>query len=303
MPDAAPAAPSAPPSDTSSPPPVFAAAVSGEWFGYECTFSLATGAAQCVPERYVPDEYRQWGVEIKGFECLTSTQLLRGSLRTKRTRVLPSVGCEADAVVPEVAERVIDPVAAPAAAAFDCGSYAAGPVNLAADERAWSLCLAEPGEAGCRRTRVRVDAGDVLEGFGALEVHVETWEGPFVDGAVLPGCGGEHASFADGERLGADALVGKWKVEETVYAREGAGWTRSEKRNVVERDAEDAERLVGLALPKGVNVRAETEDAGAVIEAGWLVKQGLRVTVRREHAPDGNVVRCSRRVERRQGEE
>lgn len=303
-PDAVPSVtPPAPAPDVGLLPPAFAAAVSGEWFGYECTFSVVTGSAQCIPEHYVPDEYRAWGVEIKGFECLTSSELRQGALRTKRTRVLPSVGCEADAVVPEISERFVNPFGLPGSAGFDCGSYATGPVDLAADARAWSFSLTAPGEAGTKRSRVRVEAGDVLVGFGKLEVFVETWDAPFVDGVVLPGCGGEHVSFADGERVEANALVGTWEVEETAYERDGAVWTRREKQIVVERDAEEAEHCIGLELPKGVNVLAHDEQAGAVVEAGWLVEPGLRVTVRREHRPDGEAVRCARRVERRLGAE
>ncbi|EFJ49817.1 hypothetical protein VOLCADRAFT_117141, partial [Volvox carteri f. nagariensis] len=82
----------------------FASRVQGEWEGVTVTFN-AEGAAQPLPERYVPGAYREWGVELYDWQSQSSCLVTQapapgqpGSLRNIFKRLMPTVGCEADAI-------------------------------------------------------------------------------------------------------------------------------------------------------------------------------------------------------------
>lgn len=212
------------------------------------------------------------------------------TLRQKRTRALPAVGCEADAVATE--ERVSNaalrtPVAGTAAVVgFSGGSFVA-------DERwgAVMLCVAHPdGER--QRMRVEVPAGT----RGSASVTIEKWDAPYSNGALLPGCGGGATCFADESPLSAaDDLVGDWQVRSVKLERLETGyWRRVEEDLLVTRTAADAEALVTHQLPRGVSLRR----ADGVVEAGWLAAPGTRAVVSRMCDTDGSVVGVSWGVER-----
>jgi len=84
----------------------------GEFVGHEVSFSVADGQALSIPDRFIPDAFREWNVPVLGFDRITSTQLQppqpkqphqnHDYLYLKISRMLPTVGCEADAVVPDV---------------------------------------------------------------------------------------------------------------------------------------------------------------------------------------------------------
>ncbi len=253
----------------------------------------------------MPDEYRNWGVEIKGFESLTSSELVSSALRTKRTRVLPSVGCEADAVVPETSEITTTGFGdTPESVGFENGSYSVGPLRISDDVAAKSsFCLVEPDtEIDKPRTRVRVECGDVLAGRGVLDIHVEVWDAPFCDGAVLPGCGGSSVSFADAPPLdSARELPGIWAVSGIAFENVGSEWRQTEIDAVVERSSEEVGQYAAVALPKGISVNAAMKEDGAVVEVGWVSRPGVRSVVSRSYDELGFVNSIKWKVERRQG--
>ena len=153
----------------------------------ECFFSAISGDAENIHERYVPDAYRDWGVEISHFETVASTN----ANRLRHIRALPSVGCEADAVATEdsLTEDVLE--------VWKDGSFVSSR----------TICVAHPNDEV--RERVRVECASTSR---TLSVTVERWESVYCDGAVLPGCGGALESFSHEKRIDANTLAGRWKL-------------------------------------------------------------------------------------------
>jgi hypothetical protein len=167
---------------------------------------MSDGLPQSVPDWYVPDEFRAWGVPVVGFETVTSTRIEDAALRVKRTRALPAVGCEADAVIPEVQDNLIQPAVAATdrlrctlSLGFDHGGFAVGPESIAdypntAPPR-WHFCLVDPDTPNVQpenirgRRRARLEFGLVSSTHGAVDAYIEVLDGPFCGsgGEILPG--------------------------------------------------------------------------------------------------------------------
>lgn len=253
-------------------------------------------------ERYVPDEYRNWGVEIKGFDCLTSSTCLEdGSLLLKRTRALPSVGCEADAIVPEVVEHHYLSVQDDTInGGFPDGSINCGPASITDDHaQRWRVCLVDPSEDV--RSRIRVEFGLVNKPFGEVTVFLEHWDSAYCGGKILPGCGGSNQSFATDPKLDPSIdLSGTWDIESQTYIAGKDGWELQSSTFDVTRESEEAGKDIDVALPRGVSVGIETlNDESICVTAGWLVKEGLRIVSRRKYASGGNLFSVSRAVEKK----
>lgn len=186
----------------------------------------------------------------------------------KRTRALPTVGCEADAIIPEVAETDLKQVFA-----FDDGSYC---VRSGSGKDEWMFAVVNPTNG---RSRVRVDFGRVDEKIGKVTVLFENWESKFNEGQVLPGCGGEQG-FAEEQTMSVSQLEGTWKYSETAYQVKN-GWEVVESVGTVNREAV----AVSMVLPKGVSVDVKDE-GGLKVEVGWLVAD-KRVVIRRVYGEGG----------------
>jgi hypothetical protein len=299
--------------------PAFIDAVAGEWFGYEVAFAAADGTALEIEERYVPDEFRAWAVPVKGFEVVSSSRVVvvvddddddivdsvgneggrpRCSHRlvVKRTRALPSVGCEADAVVPEVRVDEWPALVASAAApdgrlrvgvGFDDGGYFWGPAVLSADNRhcdTWTVCVADPRPAAGVPRRARLEIGRVNDRRGAIIAVVESWDGQFCNGAILPGCGGKNASFADETRIvPEEALVGEWTSASCSYeyCEDLSSWNKTvSSRGHFTRSTEQATAEADVAMPLGMSAGFRTfPDGNSKLHVGWLTSADHRGTV------------------------
>jgi len=171
--------PSSSPLEVASPSEEFAQRISGEWTGTECFFSAINGECKTIPERYVPDAYRDWGVEIHAFETVAASKVRDDDvLRLKHLRVLPSVGCEADAVSTEEILHEIN-LSTPSEARFFQGDSS----YVSKD----SFCMYHPDG----KNRVRISA----EKYRTIGVVVEEWEAVWNDAQVLPGCSGAPVAF------------------------------------------------------------------------------------------------------------
>lgn len=293
---------SAQPSDFSN--ASFVTNASGEWFGYQVTFSAKTGAPQPIPERFVPEEFSNWGVTINGFDALTSTTVTEeGTLFMRETLALPTVGCEADAIVPEVDESELPVLSAETrAVAFDDGSLCVAPTQLFATSlsQRWSVILAAgglqvEGDDKEKRTRARISFGRVDEGVGKVVVFVERWDADYNGGSVLPGCGGAATSFADGKRVASDAANGDWQTRVENCSAESA-WTVTASEEHVKREG-CADGI--LALPKGLSLRIYREAGTCFVEAAWLVNDARRVALTAEYTSDGALVGIRHNIETR----
>lgn len=76
----------------------FATNVSGEWDGYGADFS-SEGEPIELPEQVVPEAFREWEVKVFDWQtqCPTLAQPHDFTLFYKLIKLLPTVGCEADA--------------------------------------------------------------------------------------------------------------------------------------------------------------------------------------------------------------
>lgn len=255
-------------------------------------------------DRYVPDEFRNWGVEIKGFDSLTSSKIFEdgpSSLLMKLTRAMPSVGCEADAVVPEVHAQTFSSVDKKRiSGGFSDGTFICGPAVIT-DERSqkWDICLMEPSEGS--KSRVRLQFGLVDEPYGAVNAVLEHWDAPFCNGEVLPGCGGENQSFAgDGKMNPATELVGKWDINSIAYKASSGEWEVEERCSKINRDETMVSAEINVVLPRGITVGIATaEDGAKTIVAGWKSSESHRIVSRQMYGPSGALVRVSRDVESR----
>lgn len=237
-----------------------------------------------------------------GFDCLTSSTCLEnGSLLMKRTRTLPTVGCEADAVVPEVKEYVyVSGEEAAINGGFADGTVNCGPACITDDHaQRWHICLVDPSNDA--RSRIRVEFGLVNEPFGAVTMFVEHWDAPYCRGEILPGCGGSNQSFATDPPIDpASALSGTWAVDSQVYMKSRDGWVLERLSSEVSRKSEEAGKNINVALPRGVSLGIIShEDGSKCVAAGWVVKEGVRVVSRRTYDSGGELVSVCRDIEKK----
>jgi len=104
----------------------FATAVSGEWDGYSADFNMF-GEPLELPSNVVPNEFREWGQEIRDWQtqCPTLAHPEQGHLWYKVIRLHPTVGCEADAATIYSVEKSDAQQNASALAYHRSGSYTA----------------------------------------------------------------------------------------------------------------------------------------------------------------------------------
>lgn len=263
----------------------------------------------------MPEAYREWGVVVTGFDSLWSTTVTEShELRERRTRALPTVGCEADAVAGEVSDTTAGATeGGERNGGFADGSYSLGPASLTATDvklPVWRFCLAHPRNDARHRSRARlhfgrIDSPKASVAAATVNVWVEEWDAPFCAGAVLPGCGGKEHSFAEEERAAPDAAAGVWRIDATV-CHAARGWAARSYSRTITRS-----QVPALLLPRGLAVRVapasapvddqhdaedqyHSEDSGVtsgatVVEASWQPDPAIRSVVRRFYDARGRL--------------
>lgn len=201
----------------------FGAQVSGEWDGYEAEFNFQGEPVQ-LPSAVVPNAFREWEVEVHDWQtqCPTLAQLEKGKLWYKVIRLLPTVGCEADAATTYSVEECDAQHNASELAYHEDGSYTVvWRGQRVTNEKKGSgsgKVVTREGEGleveQCLvhgRKRVRV-----LQQLGVrrrIRVFKEVWEGPFRNGESLGGCAATTSAFATQDPLEASSLSGAWHAE------------------------------------------------------------------------------------------
>lgn len=276
------------------PIPSFSNIVSGEWFGHEAAFSTRTGSALSVEERFVPDAFREWDVEVLGFDTVTSTKVT-SVIYQKRIRALPSVGCEADAVVPDIATRTYENFFG-----FTDGSFSNGPPSLR-DAGEWGFTLVDPTNPA---QRARIEFGlDASESMGkdSLEflntkvtVYIERREADFCDGQLLPGCGG-MGGFASETPMDPSDLDGTWDVRGEAYEARRS-WELEKSSTLCTRA--NTRQKVSLVLPRGLSLSIRRSHSSVRIAVGWL-HENTRVVLQRTYDEEGILLSVSKDLETR----
>lgn len=197
----------------------FAKNVSGEWDGFGAEFTREGNPIE-LPESVVPEAYREWEVKVFDWQtqCPTLAQPGEKMMFYKSIKLLPTVGCEADAATQySIDERNIggadNKVAAFAYQSSGC-YVAVWPIG---DNDTYELfevehCLINPKDRESRARIIQVvriqDKQMVLEKF---RVFCEQWYGPFRNGDQLGGCAIRDSSFAATDALKALEVVGVWQ--------------------------------------------------------------------------------------------
>lgn len=209
------------------------------------------------------------------------------NLALKVTRALPTVGCEADAIVPDVDQlefSCINTVSETRNGGFMDGSFTEGATFFTgAYNQRWNVALADGSDSEARR-RARVSFGRVDEGIGSVIVWLEKRDGDYSGGSILPGCGGPDSSFASAPRTTSEDLSGKWHASHTMLAK-STKWTSERFTEYIERSANDLQSF--FPLPCGIALRINSENQTTVVEASWLSSSQRRTVVRRVYAESG----------------
>uniref|UniRef100_A0A3Q7IIH8 Damage-control phosphatase ARMT1-like metal-binding domain-containing protein n=1 Tax=Solanum lycopersicum TaxID=4081 RepID=A0A3Q7IIH8_SOLLC len=212
----------------------FAKNVSGEWDGFGADFSKQ-GEPIELPESVVPGAYREW--EVKVFDWQTQCPTLARdddafSFMYKFIRLLPTVGCEADAATRySIDERNISDANVAAFAYQSTGCYVAAWSNNhdgnynTAPYLSWELehCLIDPGDKESRVRIVQVvrlqDSKLVLQN---IKVFCEHWYGPFRNGDQLGGCAIQDSAFASTKALDPAEVIGVWEGKHAISSYNNA---------------------------------------------------------------------------------
>lgn len=280
----------------------FAARVSGEWDGFGAEFTVAGDPVE-LPANVVPDAFREWGVQV--FDWQTQCPTLADpatprALHYRLVRLLPTVGCEADAATVHTSHQ--RHVSSASAFAYDgaWGSYVAawpkGPATVLEVEH----CLVRPGpDTEAVRVRVvqTVALGKDEARLRGIKVFSEQCYGPYRNGDQLGGCALRESAFAAGERLAVSEVVGQWESTLACTASfSGALNTETGKFASLEPDEEprrtarDDTGILTL-LPKQLwsSFKVNGDDGEVVCEVGWVLGDGNAVTSTCVLSKDGDV--------------
>lgn len=293
----------------------FAALVSGEWDGFGADFT-AGGDPVELPANVVPDAFREW--EIQVFDWQTQCPTLADpatprALHYRLVRLLPTVGCEADAATVHTSHQRHASSASAFAYHAATGAYVAawpkGPATVLEVEH----CVVRPDDPEVRvRVVQTVALGKDEARLRGLKVFSEQRYGPFRNGDQLGGCALRESAFAAGERLAASEVLGRWETEAaSVTSFSGALNPDTGKFAGLEPDAEprgttarDEAGGVVTLLPKQLwsSFKVNDDDGEVVCEVGWALGNGSAVTSTCVLSKDGDVKEIAAAYETRVSE-
>ena len=191
----------------------------GEWEGATATFS-ADGKPIELPSQYVPQEFNDWNVTLYDWQSQCSMQPQTTGIKCLLKRIMPTVGCEADAQSFSEEKRQLFESSAPMKqghqAILNNGSYTTtSSLNLSSETSIrFEHCLVTAEQ---RRIRLiqHVTAPSASDPWilSSVEVHNEKYDAPYNGGASLSGCGGGMSNFAEGAKLDIQQLQHEWEAK------------------------------------------------------------------------------------------
>lgn len=179
----------------------------------------------------MPEAFREWEVQVFDWQtqCPTLAEQEECLLSYKLIKLLPTVGCEADAATRySIDERNVggSNSRVSAFAYQPSGSYVAlWPIDEKGPHKLMELehCLINPEE---KESRVRIIQAVRIENekmvLHSIRVFVEQWYGPFRNGDQLGGCAIRDSAFASTAALKASELVGVWQGAAAVAKFDGS---------------------------------------------------------------------------------
>ncbi len=271
--------------------------VVGEWDGVCATFD-ADGEARELPEYYVPQAYRDWDVQLYDWQSQCSINSTETGLMCVTRRMMPTVGCEADAIAftEEAPEDLISGNSNAFFSAHGLSTQSPGPAM--ADEKSFD-CKAEHILTLGNGQRIRMV--HLLKKMGperqwrvqGIEVHVEKKDSEYHGRRELTGCGGGMDPFAKTEALSIDQVTATFGAGRSTASGSKLNGT------VVTGDAWDLRTSVGegmtlVGLPKRCWTAFSCERAGdgrvaLRIFAGALKEDGKSMVVASQMSWDGAI--------------
>ncbi|XP_073277749.1 uncharacterized protein [Primulina huaijiensis] len=267
----------------------FSERVSGEWDGFRADFTVE-GKPVELPESVVPEAYREWEVKVFDWQtqCPTLAHFNHGVpyFMYKAIKLLPTVGCEADAATRySVQERIVTPPHHSAFAYQSSGCYVSvwpiskDEIKSVNEVLELEHCLIDPRD---KESRVRV-IQDLRFNNSELrlqdiKVFVEQWYGPFRNGDQLGGCAISNYAFATTQPLSGSKVTGSWQGVGAI-----AAFHNSQKMiqqlgdEYVCKSIRDEGDLI--LLPKNIWCSIKRgENKETCCEVGWLLDQGQAIT-------------------------
>ncbi|XP_059654133.1 uncharacterized protein LOC132300876 [Cornus florida] len=265
----------------------FATKVSGEWDGYGADFT-SEGKPIELPESVVPGAFREWEVKVFDWQtqCPTLAKLEDFDATYKLIKLLPTVGCEADAATRySIDDRNIGGVdnKVSSFAYQSSGCYVA--VWVIEDRATYRLlelehCLIDPRDQESRMRIIQVVRVEktklVLQN---IKVFCEQWYGPFRNGEQLGGCAIRDSAFASTDALKSSEITGVWQGLNAV-----ASFQQSQTNILAEllddsvrKSVRDEHNLILLPKQLWCSLN-ERENGETWCEVGWLLDQGFAIT-------------------------
>ncbi|XP_027185261.1 uncharacterized protein LOC113783350 [Coffea eugenioides] len=304
----------------------FAEKVSGEWDGYGADFSK-DGEPMELPESVVPQAYRDWEVKVFDWQtqCPTLAHPTHFQLTYKLIRLLPTVGCEADAATTySLLERNINLLLANAAAASPAAATAFAYQSNGCYVAVWpkenggSLvqlelehCLIHPRD---RESRVRIiqavrikqqppaedgdDQGEPMNmmQLEGIQVFCEQWYGPFRNGEQLGGCAIRDSAFASTPALTSCQVTGVWQGLPATATFQPEEERANFRELVVDDDdsvplsvSRDGSSLILLPKQLWCSSNQEEEQGETWFQVGWLLDRGLAITSKCSFSADAKL--------------
>ncbi|KAK9112392.1 hypothetical protein Scep_019911 [Stephania cephalantha] len=263
----------------------FAGNVSGEWDGFGADFTKE-GKPVELPENVVPDAFREWEVQVFDWQtqCPTLAEPSDRLLMYKLIKLLPTVGCEADAATQHsIDERNVGGVdnKASAFAYHSNGSYVVlWPVGGNGDFGLLEVehCLVHPQD---RESRVRIiqviRVGNGLMSLESVKIFREQWYGPFRNGDQLGGCAIRETGFASTATLNGLDVVGVWHGSHVAANFQNQTGVFQELADGKPQKLVRDERGLVL-LPKQLWCSLMETNGETCLEVGWLLEKGHAIT-------------------------
>ncbi|KAK8527781.1 hypothetical protein V6N13_085588 [Hibiscus sabdariffa] len=276
----------------------FSRNVSGEWDGFGADFSIEGNPIE-LPESVVPEAYREWEVKVYDWQtqCPTLAEPGENIMTYKNIKLLPTVGCEADAATRySIDERNIGGVAneVSAFAYHSSGCYTA--VWPVANNGLLELehCLINPRD---RESRVRIIQVVRVDGtkfvLHSVRVFCEQWYGPFRNGDQLGGCAIRDSAFASTAATKISDAVGVWQGPNAIasFGSSGDNFLQELKDNGVMKLKRNESNLI--LLPKQLWCSLKESGGETCSEVGWLYDQGKAITSRCCFSTEGKLKEVS----------
>ncbi|KAK4747712.1 hypothetical protein SAY87_014298 [Trapa incisa] len=279
----------------------FAENVSGEWDGFGADFTCE-GKPVELPESVVPEAYREWEVKVFDWQtqCPTLANPKEQVLQYRTIKLLPTVGCEADAATRHsIDERSFGDMSSKAEAlAYESsGCYIA--VWSLQDKEVEKLieleyCLINPQD---RESRVRISQvisikkKDAEMSLKSIKVFCEQWYGPFRNGDQLGGCVIRDSAFASTPSMNTAEVIGTWEglisvatfhrsQNSSLQSLEEAGTRRSKRE----------ESMSPVLLPKQLWCSMQDrENAETISQIGWVFSHGQCISASCIFSSDGEL--------------